>query len=126
MNIQKLSLLIRKLVKEEVKKTLKPMVNEILANKYMNVISEEKQGSSVRSVFSEVTTPTQETNGYDPDLVRQQREEVRKKLAARLSDGNEMMEMIYEDVSPISSASSQLGYAEDDDDDGVDISQFGF
>ena len=133
MDAKKIVLLIKKLVKEEVRKTLKPMINEVLAEKYISVIAEGNK-ASVNSVFGESVSTQEQTRpqkGFDPDLIEKQRAEARKKVLAKLTDGNPEMALMYEGVEADSRMSLGGGSidqvtGEIDDDDGVDISQFGF
>jgi len=122
MDKQKLINSIRKIVKEEVHKILKPMINEVLAEKYMNVLSESK--NSLTEVYKpqSVLTQQKETSQID-------REKMRKAMIQKIAGNDPIQQMMYEDIdfdTKVASLPDSSGGYIDSDDEGVDISQFGF
>ncbi len=124
---------IRKIVKEEVSKAIKIAVNEVLAEHFVRVMAERQTTSNLTEVFHEtssVASVAQQKRKPSAEDLERQRFEARKKLLERTADGNPMMKMAMEDMD-VSDLKEERraripGEYVDDDDEGVDISGFGF
>lgn len=129
MQSDKLLRVIKRIIHEEVKRTL----NEVVEN-HINKILAERFISSLNSnqkIFSESSKEEKENTREE---VKQKRKEITKErkneLLRKLGvSGNPMAEMIFEDTNPIPSTSGgyteNSGFIDDEDDEGVDLSQFG-
>lgn len=133
--------LIKTLVKEEVKLTLKPILKEVLspiikesAENMVNKILAERFVKSVNSkntlsemVDSEEESPKPTSRKMKTVIKESRKEELLKRMGIE-NDG--MMSMIYEDVEdsniPSFGTVGSNGQYVDSDDEGLDISQFGF
>lgn len=124
LNAKSLIVLIKKLVKEEIKRTLKEAVknevNAILAERFVSSLGQKEVFSEVKK--SEPTVKKQNFEKRDEN----RRKELLKKIGV---DENPMLEMIYSDVSPAAGGQpivlgGQAVYV-DSDDDGVDLNIFG-
>ena len=135
MDSQKLTKLIKIVVEKEIKKQLPALikehvsaaVNEALANKFVGMLSENKQ-NGLDGLFK-VEPKEQKKAVKESDLKQKEQRlnEMRKKIAG----DDPMMQMIYGDVSPsavaaASTPASSGGHFENPEDEGVDLSQFGF
>ena len=120
---QKILKFIRKVVREEVRKIVKPLINEVLAEQFIRVLTEQKQtNTSLQSIV--------ETKAPSPPVVNRSREkeQVRQKLLKKIAGDDPMQQLIYGDVEVtpgMGSLSNNSGYV-DSDDEGVDLSKFGW
>jgi hypothetical protein len=138
MDSQKLTKLIKILVEKEIKKQIGPIIkeqvnaslNEALANKFVGLLSEGKQ-NSLDSLFKVEAKQEKKVLKESELKQREQRlNEIKKKVAG----DDPLMQMIYSDVSPVAAsaasamptASNGGGTFEDPNDEGVDLSKFGF
>lgn len=130
----------KKVIKTEVKKVMKPLlremveneVNKILAEQFLNTISRSKP-SLMESVELEGESKSNTITEKEERRARQKMEENRRKeiLAKIGADKDPTLRMIFEDVGvdDVDSSSSGMGTYEDPlegDDEGIDISQFGY
>lgn len=135
MNSDKLTKLIKILVEKEVKKQIAPMlkeqisamVNETLANKFVGIISENKQ-NGLDGLFK---IESKEQKKAIKESVLKQKEERLNEMRKKIAGDDPMMQMIYEDVSPSAASAASTpsvsgGHFENPDDEGVDLSKFGF
>ena len=124
----------RKMVREEVRKAVKPIVNEILAEQFIRILGQQKNNktSSLTSVLAEATgTPIDST---DEEKISKRRAYEKNQLQERIqliSGGDPMAKMIFEEIDDRdraavhSAVSVPDGAYVDMDDEGVDLSQFG-
>ena len=133
MNSSKIIKLIRRLVREEVHRAVKPMVNEVLAEQFIRVLGQkgEKSGQSLTSVLGEVERP--QPPAESGQLAKRQAHEKQQlqERIQKLSGGDPMAKMIFEDIDDRDRAAVHApvapggGYT-DMDEEGVDLSRFGY
>lgn len=132
-------LLIRKIIKEEVKGIIEEEVNAILAEKFVSTIASQKQSlTEVVMPSPRQKDPAKESYSAPRPDKKALRESLLKKMGA---DENPIMAMIYGDDivdqrTPVRAASNGFvapasmptqtanGMVVDSDDEGIDISQF--
>lgn len=126
MDSKKLLKVIKQIVREEVKSQVKNAVNEVLAERY---ISNLKSGNSISEVLS--VSRGSDRQESSKRVNEEERRKMRQNLLEKVTDGDSMLSMIYEDVDPnqIKGSSAPVpksleGQFVDDDDEGVDITSF--
>lgn len=134
---EKLKTLIKILVEKEVKKQISlalkeqvnASVNEALANKFVSSLNENK--SSINTLF----TAEKKESKVQTEERKKQKQELLKEMKKKVAGDDPVMNLIYEDItetistpyaSSAPSNSPALGGTDDDEDEGVDISKFGF
>lgn len=121
---QALLKLIKKIVKEEVVKSVKSAVNEVLAEHFVKVMTENKQNSSLNEVYQ-----TETLKQAPPKINEKEKQEIRRKILDKVVDPTmkiAMSDMSLAEMSspPRSQKPALSGQYVDDDDEGVDISKF--
>jgi len=121
MNSSKLIEIIRKIVKEEVKRVAKPLINEVLADRFLQTLNEKKE-----SVMSEVFNIK---DSVPQKQQKQDRAKLREELLKKVAGDDPMKQLIFGDVESvpgISNVENNIpGSYVDSDDEGVDLSKFG-
>lgn len=122
MNSKLLIKLIRKIVREEVQRVAKPLINEFLAEQFIKA-AVEKRPSALNEVF-EMPEPVRPKPSTKP------KQEIRKELLKKLGvENNPMAALIYDDdvlsqsqKTPSANAPNlPEGAYVDDDDEGIDL-----
>lgn len=121
MDSSKLINVIRKIVREEVKRVVKPIINEVLADRFIQTLNEKKDTSkSMKEVFNVKE---------DPKKREQDRKNLRESLLKKVAGDDPMQQLIFGDVEPVNGMSdisnNAAGAYIDTDDEGVDLSKFG-
>lgn len=123
-NKEKLELMIRKIIKNEIKKNLKPILQEMVENKVNKILVEQifpklLSNQNKPSLIESFKEDKPKTN-----FNREQEKKIaREKLLEKLGvNENSTLQMIYEDVEPAALPSSPPieGMYMDTDDGGVD------
>lgn len=119
-NAKNLISLIKKIVKEEVKKTVKNEINAVLAERFIASINQ-------KTIVTEAPSQPTPKQFQQKQISQDRRKDLLKKMGI---DENPMLQMIYEDVSSAPAPAQPViinGMAVhvDSDDEGVDLSQFG-
>jgi membrane-associated HD superfamily phosphohydrolase len=124
---------VRKIVKEEINKSLKSSVrqavNEVLAEKFVHTIREDSNKNSLSSIVLENKSPA--ASSFDENEQEKRRAELRAKIREKISIPN--AEEIFMDVAENKAAilesikGTRAGrLAQVDDDEGIDPRLFGF
>lgn len=124
---------VRKIVKEEINKSLKSSVrqavNEVLAEKFVHTIKEDSNRGSLSSIVLE--SKSSETSSSNQSEQEKRRQELRAKIREKISIPN--AEEIFMDIAENKAAilesvkGTRAGrLAQVDDDEGVDPRLFGF
>lgn len=119
-NAKNLISLIKKIVKEEVKKTVKNEINAVLAERFIASINQ-------KTIVTEAPSPPPPKQFQQKQISQDRRKDLLKKMGI---DENPMLQMIYEDVSSAPAPAQPvvingMAVPVDSDDEGIDLSQFG-
>lgn len=119
------------MIRQECKKIVKPMINEVLAEQFLKVITENKSSEMSLAKFNQSPDQEEELDSRENFRLKQIQEQHQKKLA-KLAGNDPMQQLIYEDINPEeASQTTRLtnvpeGFHIDSDDDGVDLSRLGW
>ncbi len=121
MDTSKLVKIIKKIVREEVRRCVAPMVNEVLSEKFLHLLTEGRTSQAPAAVSAKV----------EPSLATMvEKTNLRENIKKKIIDGDPMKNLIYGDIdgraaAQVSAASSALpGQYVDPEDDGVDLTVF--